>query len=104
MLWIVGAIAATGSVVAAAMAVWPRLSKGPGPGAITYWGQVRGLASPAAVAEALAQRGLQPPERTYQQLLVLSAVVQRKYRCIRWAMQLAGLGILLVVVAFFFVR
>jgi hypothetical protein len=90
-------------VVAAAMAVWPRLSKGPGPGAITYWGQVRGLASPAAVADALANRGLLPPERTYQQLLVLSSVVQRKYRCIRWAMGLAGVGIALVVLAFPFV-
>ncbi|GAA1975361.1 Pycsar system effector family protein [Microbacterium pumilum] len=103
-LWIVGTVAASGSVVAAAMAVWPRLSKGPGPGAITYWGQVRGLESPAAVADALAQRGLQPPERTYQQLLVLSAVVQRKYRCIRWSMGLAGVGIVLVIVAFLLVR
>jgi hypothetical protein len=102
VLWIVGALAASASVVAAAMAVWPRLSKGPGPGTITYWGQVRGLASPQAVAEALAERGLLPPERTYQQLLVLSAVVQRKYRTIRWSMVLAGIGIALVVVAFFF--
>jgi hypothetical protein len=104
VLWVIGAVAASGSVVAAAMAVWPRLSKGPGAGAITYWGQVRGLGSPAAVAEALSQRGVKPPERTYQQLLVLSAVVQRKYRCIRWSMQLAGLGILFVIVAFFFAR
>jgi hypothetical protein len=103
VLWGGGALAASASVVAAAMAVWPRLSKGPGPGAITYWGQVRGLASPAAVAEALAQRGLLPPERTYQQLLVLSSVVQRKYRCIRWSMGLAGVGIALVGVSFFFV-
>lgn len=104
VLWAIGAVAATGSVVAAALAVWPRLSKGPGPGAITYWGQVRGLSSPAAVAEALAQRGLKPPERTYQQLLVLSSVVQRKYRCIRWSMELAGVGIALVVLSFAFVR
>ncbi len=104
VLWVVGFIAASASVVAAAMAVWPRLSKGPDPGTITYWGQVRGLSSPAAVAAALAHRGLLPPERTYQQLLVLSAVVQRKYRCIRWSMQLAGIGILLVVIAFFLAR
>ena len=104
VLWVIGAVAASGSVVAAAMAVWPRLSKGPGEGAITYWGQVRGLSSAAAVAEALSQRGLQPPERTYQQLLVLSAVGQRKYRWIRWSMQLAGIGILFVIVAFFFAR
>ena len=102
VLWLVGALASSASVVAAAMAVWPRLSKGVGPGAITYWGQVRGLGSPQAVAEALAQRGLLPPERTYQQLLVLSAVVQRKYRSIRWSMVLAGVGIALVCAAFFF--
>jgi hypothetical protein len=103
VLWILGAIAASASVVAAALAVWPRLSKGPGPGAITYWGQVRGLASPQAVAEALEQRGLKPPERTYQQLLVLSAVVQKKYQHIRWSMMLAGVGVALVIAAFFFV-
>jgi hypothetical protein len=103
VIWIMGTVAASASVVAAAMAVWPRLSKGPGPGAITYWGQVRGLESPQAVAEALAERGLMPPERTYQQLLVLSSVVQRKYRTIRWSMVLAGVGIALVVAAFFFV-
>ncbi|GAA1923848.1 hypothetical protein GCM10009775_15250 [Microbacterium aoyamense] len=100
-VWLVGALTASASVVAAALAVWPRLSKGPGPGAITYWGQVRGMTSPAEVAQALAERGLQPPERTYQQLLVLSAVVQRKYRCIRWSMVLAGVGIVLVAAAHF---
>ena len=102
-LWTIGAIAATGSVTAAALAVWPRLSKGPGPGAITYWGQVRGMRSPHEVAEALAARGLVAPERTYQQLLVLSAVVQRKYRCIRWSMVLAGVSAVIVVLSFLFV-
>jgi len=103
-LWIAGALVAGASVVAAALAVWPRSSRGPAPGAITYWGQVRGLGSPAAVAQALAERGLPAPERTYQQLLVLSAVVQRKYRCIRWSMVLAGVGVALIVAAFLFTR
>ncbi len=102
LVWVVGALTASASVVAAALAVWPRLSRGPGPGAITYWGQVRGMSSPAQVAQALAERGLHPPERTYQQLLVLSAVVQRKYHCIRWSMVLAGVGIVLVAAAHFF--
>ncbi len=91
-LWTVGGVAAAASVVAAALAVWPRLSKGQATGAITYWGQVRGMASPQAVADALAERGLQPPARTYQQLLVLSAVAQRKYRNIRQSMVLAGVA------------
>lgn len=102
-LWTIGGLAAAASVVAAAMAVWPRLSKAPGHGAITYWGQVRGMSSPQEVGDALATRGLRQPERTYQQLLVLSAVVQRKYRSIRWSMILAAIAAGAVVVSFFFV-
>jgi hypothetical protein len=99
-VWVVGVIAAAASVAAAASAVWPRLSRAPGADAITYWGQIRGLGSPAEVGRALAERGLHPPERTYQQLLVLSAVVQRKYRAIRLSMMLAGIGVAFIVIGF----
>lgn len=102
-LWIVAAAAGAASVLAAAMAVWPRLSKGPTPATLTYWGQIRGFASPQVVADALAERGLKPPERTYQQLLVLSSVAQRKYRNIRQSMVLAGIAGLAVVVSFFLI-
>lgn len=102
-LWIVAAVAGAASVLAAALAVWPRLSKGPTPATITYWGQIRGFASPQEVAEALADRGLKPPERTYQQLLVLSSVAQRKYRNIRQSMVLAGIAGLAVVASFFLI-
>jgi hypothetical protein len=100
-LWTFGGVAAAASVVAAALAVWPRLSRGPAAGAITYWGQVRGFTSPQALADALAERGLQPPERTYQQLLVLSAVAQRKYRNIRQSMVLAGVAGVVIAVSLF---
>ncbi|GAA5209612.1 Pycsar system effector family protein [Microbacterium kyungheense] len=103
-VWVLGVVAAAASVVAAAAAVWPRLSRGPGPGAITYWGQVRGLGSPAEVERALSERGVHPPERTFQQLLVLSAVVQRKYRAIRLSMALAGVGVGLIIVGFLLTR
>lgn len=103
VMWAVGVVLATASLFAAALAVWPRLSRSPGPGTITYWGQVRGMTSPQEVADSLATRGLLPPERTYQQLLVLSAVVQRKYRSIRWSMVLAGTGTVLGAVSFLFV-
>ena len=99
-LWTVGGLAAAASVVAAALAVWPRLSKGPEAGAITYWGQIRGMASPQAVADALAERGLHPPQRTFQQLLVLSAVAQRKYRNIRQSMVLAGIAAAIISISF----
>lgn len=99
-LWGLCAVAAAGSVLAAAIAVWPRASPPPGRGAITYWGLVQGIGSPLELADALAERGLHAPERTYQQLLVLSLLVQRKYRAIRWSMGLAGAASALVVVAF----
>ncbi len=102
--WAVGIVIASASLVSAALAVWPRLTRTPGSGAITYWGQVRDRASPADVQSALAERGLHPPERSYQQLLVLSALVQRKYRAIRAAMVLAGAGTALVAVSFLLVR
>ncbi|WP_442574000.1 Pycsar system effector family protein [Microbacterium sp. F51-2R] len=102
-LWIVAAVAGAASVLAAALAVWPRLSKGPTPATITYWGQIRGFGSPQDVADALAERGLAPPERTYQQLLVLSSVAQRKYRSIRQSMVLAGIAGLAVVASFFLI-
>lgn len=100
-VWALCAIAGSGAVLAAALAVWPRASPPSGKGAITYWGLVQGFSSPLELADALTERGLHAPERTYQQLLVLSALVQRKYRAIRWSMILAGIASLLVVVSFF---
>lgn len=102
VLWSAGAIVAIASVIASAMAVWPRLSKAPAAGTISYWGQVRGFRSGSEVERALRARGLHDPERAFQQLLVLSAVVQRKYRYIRWSMLLAGAAAVLVPLAFFF--
>ena len=99
-LWLLGAVLAILSVLAAALAVWPRMTKPPAGGAITFWGHVRSLGSAREVARALQQSGVHEPERTYQQLHVLSMVVQRKYRLIRWSMILAGLASLLVVLAF----
>lgn len=102
LLWSAGAVLAIAAVIASALAVWPRLSKPPADGTITYWGHVRGMGSPAQVEEALADRGVHDPERRYQQLLVLSSVVQRKYRYIRWSMVLAGGAAVLVPLAFLF--
>ncbi|WP_461475114.1 Pycsar system effector family protein [Microbacterium sp. HJ5] len=102
-LWVTGAAAAILSVVAAALAVWPRLTKAPQNGVIAFWGHVQGQASHRALMAAMAQKAIPEPERTYQQLFVLSAVVQRKYRFIRWSMALAGVAAVLVAIAFLFV-
>lgn len=102
-LWIAGAAAAILSVVAAALAVWPRLSKPPANGVIAFWGHVQGYSSHRDLMAAMAAKAIPEPERTYQQLFVLSAVVQRKYRHIRWSMLLAGIAAVLVAIAFLFV-
>jgi len=99
ILWLVGIVLAITSVLAAAFAVWPRLTKPPASGAIAFWGHIHNLGSPQALARALELRAVHGPERTYQQLLVLAAVVQRKYRYIRWSMILAVIASLLVVLA-----
>lgn len=99
-LWLGGTVVAIAAVLAAALAVWPRMTKPPANGAIAFWGHVRHLRSARDVARALELRGVHDPERTYQQLLVLSEVVQRKYRYIRWSMLLAALASLMVILAF----
>lgn len=100
VFWIIGGLAAIGSVLASALAVWPRLSKAPKSGVITFWGHVEGFGSTEELATALAAQGLHDPQRTFQQLLVLSAVVRTKYRWIRWSMLLASGGLLLLGAAF----
>ncbi|MDY0908352.1 Pycsar system effector family protein [Microbacterium sp. CFBP9034] len=102
-LWIAGAVAAILSVGTAALAVWPRLTKAPANGVIAFWGHVQGYSSHRELMAAMGTKAIPEPERTYQQLFVLSAVVQRKYRHIRQSMLLAGVAAVLVAVAFLFV-
>ena len=102
-LWVGGAAAAIASVVAASLAVWPRLTKAPAGGVIAFWGHVQGYRSHRELMASMGGHAIPEPERTYQQLWVLSAVVQRKYRCIRWSMALAGVAAVLVAIAFLFI-
>jgi len=98
LLWAVGGLAAFVSVGAAALAVWPRMSAPPG-GVIAYWGHLRGMRSGADVARALTASGLREPERTFQQLMVLSMVAQRKYHNIRISMASAGAAVVILALA-----
>ena len=70
---------------------------------IAFWGHVQSYRSHRELMTAMSAHAIPEPERTYQQLFVLSAVVQRKYRFIRWSMALAGVAAVLVAVAFLFV-
>lgn len=98
LLWIAGGLAALVSVGASSLAVWPRLSKPPG-NVIAFWGHLQGMRHQRQVAEAISRYGLREPERTFQQLLVLSMVANRKYHNIRVSMASAGVALVLLALA-----
>lgn len=102
-LWALGGASAILAVLAAALAVWPVYTKPPTTGTITFWGHIQGYASHRQLMAAMKENALPEPERTYQQLFVLSTMVQRKYRQIRLSMAFAIVAPLLVAVAFLFV-
>ncbi|MER6505442.1 Pycsar system effector family protein [Nonomuraea sp. NPDC001636] len=83
-LWWVGAAAALASVVVLAGAVYPRLDRRKGSGAVMYYADVHRLDSTAAVASALMRSSALDLERVADQLYRVSHIVGRKYRLIRW--------------------
>ncbi|MEU7738948.1 Pycsar system effector family protein [Nonomuraea sp. NPDC049158] len=83
-LWWAGAAAALASVVVLAGAVYPRLDRRKGSGAVMYYADVFHLDSTAAVASALRRSSALDLERVADQLYRVSHIVGRKYRLIRW--------------------
>ncbi|GAA3943916.1 Pycsar system effector family protein [Microbacterium soli] len=108
ILWWAGIVAAVASVVAAAVAVWPRyrLEVMPRYG-ITYWGHVAAFRDPRSLGKAMTKAGSDRKgagrDRALHQLWSLSRIVLKKYRWIRASLVLAGcavLGLSLAVVIF----
>ncbi|MET9239827.1 Pycsar system effector family protein [Nonomuraea sp. NPDC003709] len=83
-LWWVGAAAALASVVVLAGAVYPRLDRRKGNGAVMYYADIFHLDSPATVAGALMRSSTLDLERVADQLYRVSHIVGQKYRLIRW--------------------
>lgn len=91
VVWFLGALLASGSVVAAAAAVWPRYSiPRNAPTEVFYWGHVAALATPQQLDAALDARPPALADRTRHQIFELSHIVGRKYAAVRLAMVLAA--------------
>ena len=90
--WGAGALLATGSVIAAGSAVWPRFTVPSTPSEIFYWGQVASFASQHELDVALDKNPPTLGGRTRHQLFELSRIVATKYRLVRLAMKLAGMS------------
>lgn len=89
-LWWMGAVLAAGSVVAAALAVWPRWDEDEAFERPHYWGHVASYESLPDLADALEGNKLDESDRTRSQLWKLSQIVALKYRWVRRAFLLAG--------------
>ncbi|MGW4797279.1 Pycsar system effector family protein [Nonomuraea sp. NPDC004297] len=98
-LWWAGAAAALASVVVLACAVYPRLDRRKGSGAVMYYADVSHLESAAAVASALLRSSALDLERAADQLYRVSLIVGQKYRLIRWGFWLLLSGMLATVSA-----
>lgn len=98
-LWWLGALLATGSVGAAASAVWPRFTVPPRTDDVYYWGHVAAFDSRRELDETLDAHPPTLSARTRHQLFELSHIVARKYHWVRMAMRLAGCSVPLFLLA-----
>lgn len=97
-IWWLGAGAALASVIAAALAVWPRLGAG-GADRVHYWGDVAKFATLEELASSLDEHPIDSGGRTRQQMWELSRIVNRKYALVRAAIVLAGCAVLMMLIA-----
>lgn len=88
------------SVACAAAAIWPRFSvKKSSATAVTYWGHIASLRSVRDLGRELDRRPPRDSLRVRHQLWSLSRLVVLKYRFVRAALVLAGLGVLVLAAA-----
>lgn len=103
--WWVGVVLAGFSVIAAALAIWPRYRIDAAPKyGITYWGHVAGFEDAGALRKSLETTKADPMERVTDQLWRLSRIVLLKYRYVRAALLLAGSGAILLSAAAVVIR
>lgn len=85
-LWWLGAVALVVAIVALGSAVMPRIGHKGDPSTVTFFGHVNQLTDRARLKEHLRRSAADPLERGLDQLVVLSRIAQRKYRCTQVAM------------------
>jgi hypothetical protein len=105
ILWWAGVVLAVGSVISAALAVWPRyiLDDSPRFG-ITYWGHIAVFDELADLDRALDADATTSGSRIRHQLWRISRLLLWKYRFVRSALVCGGVAAALIAVAASFIR
>lgn len=89
-LWWLGVLALAAAIVFLAAAVMPRISHRGDPSTVTYFGHVVRLTDRSRLIEHLRRSAANPLDRAVDQLVLLSRIAFRKYRCTQVAMWLLG--------------
>ena len=87
-LWWVGAAALILGVVLLGAAVIPRTRHDGDPSTVTYFGHVVRLTDRPRLVQHLRRSAATPLDRSVDQLVMLSRIAQRKFRCTQLAMLL----------------
>ena len=97
--WWIGGACALGSVLGAALAIWPRIQNTDASGGIHYWGHVARFSSVDELSRHLDEKPVGHAQRTRNQLWQISRIVVRKYTMIRCALVLGGAAVVFFLVA-----
>ncbi len=97
--WGLGALLVAIGIVLLATSIFPRITHHDPKGKVAYFGHVASYPSAEALRLALEDSARSADDRTVDQLWTVSRIVVRKYRLIRWALVLIGLGFVIGVAA-----
>lgn len=95
-VWWVGCGAVAAALIALACAIYPTLRHGEDRGPITYFGHAAGKDA-TAIEAALKRQVEGGRSRTIEQLVVVSAIVWKKYLFLQGALWLFGAGVALCI-------
>jgi hypothetical protein len=98
-LWWIGVISAGSGVVLLSACIYPNVSNQLTKQVLGYFGHINLYATRDELIAALREHGERPLDRLGDQLFVLSRIVRRKYRLMRWGMWSLGAAVLLISLA-----
>jgi hypothetical protein len=86
-------------LIALGISIFPRIVHHDPAGKVAYFGHAASYPSVEALRTAIEATAAQPDDRIFDQLWIISRIVARKYRLIRWALMSLGGGYALALVA-----
>lgn len=87
-LWWIGAVMLVAAISFLGSAVMPRMRHDGDPSTVAYFGHVLRLTDRRRLVEHLHRSAAKPLDRAVDQLVVLSHIAHRKYRCVQVAIWL----------------